>query len=119
MTNPLDYSLCCQTVTLYRKTKEGISRFVLPQCSYSYQPVLEKGVLGEEYQVKFTLIVPGTVQILPGDRVMAGEGPQVTMADWPSFIPVCVPSLAEVAYVKPCFWDGRQCHTEAGRGRKG
>ncbi len=33
---PLDYSLCCQTVTLYRRRGEEIFRQVVDSASYSY-----------------------------------------------------------------------------------
>lgn len=112
---PLDYSLCCQTVTVYRVENGQVTRTVADNAFLSMQTEQEYDVPGRQHTVKLSLILPGeTVQLLPGDRVYAGVGPEVTADRWPGFVPVLVPGLGELKYVKPCFWNGRQCHVEAG-----
>ena len=111
--NPLDYSLCCQTVTLYRKTGEGITRVVLPGCYLSRQLAMPQTDYGKSMEKKFLLIIPGnTCPPQPGDRVYDGIGPDTV--DWQVFLPAAVPELLEVSYVKPCCWDGEIVHWEAG-----
>lgn len=114
--NPLDYALCTQTVTVYRRQGENITRFVLEGCAYSWKQVREMDVLGCRKETKFLLIVPGDTQrVFVGDRIYDGIGPEVSVEEWAGFLPVNVPGLGEVGYVQPCFWDGTLCHTEAGR----
>ena len=111
--NPLDYSLCCQTVTLYRKTGEMITRKVLPGCYLSRQLAMPQTDYGKSMEKKFLLIIPGNSNPpQPGDRVYDGVGPDTL--DWQVFLPAAVPELMEVSYVKPCCWDGEIVHWEAG-----
>ena len=112
---PLDYSLCNQTVTLYRFDPEGIHRRVIRQAMYHYCTQQVRGEQGVTQERKFTLIIPGDACLLPGDRVYDGIGPVVEPSRWGSFLPVTVPGLSQVQYVNPCFWEGEICHTEAGR----
>ncbi len=118
MLSPLDYSLCCQTVTLYRRQGDRVDRTVVENAFYQWRVRQEKTPEGQTHQVDFLLILPGEEHsVLPGDRVIGGIGPELTAREWPGFLPVKVPGLAEVSYVKPCFWEGALCHTEAGHGR--
>lgn len=113
---PVDYSICCQTVTVYRKTRSGILRTELPGCFLLWQEEMSYGQLGRQQERKFQLIQPGECQqVFPGDRVMEGIGPEITEAQWPTFIPELVANLEEVAYAKVYCWQGQFCHTEAGR----
>ena len=111
--NPLDYSLCCQTVTLYRKTGEMITRKVLPGCYLSRQLAMPQAGYGKSMEKKFLLIIPGNAcPLQPGDRVFDGIGP--ACVDWQVFLPASVPELLEVNFAKPCYWDGELVHWEAG-----
>lgn len=111
--NPLDYSLCCQTVTLYRKTGTGIVRRVLENCSLSRSCSVPVTDYGKSMEKKFLLIIPGNdFPPAPGDRVFDGVGP--AKIDWETFLPAAVPELMEVSTVKPCQWDGEIVHWEAG-----
>lgn len=112
---PLDYSLCAQTVTLYRLCDGQVLRQVLPRVFYQWQQRSAVTQFGEQEDRLFILIVPGAVTLLPGDRIYDGEGPALTQDQWQGFLPVHVPGLSQIAYVKPCYWEGRLCHTEAGR----
>lgn len=102
-----------QTVTLYRREPEGIRRQVLEDCFYSWQEELLEEETGLHHAVRFLLVIPGACDIRPGDRVIDGIGPETV--DWESFLPVTVPGLSQVAYVKPCYFGSLLCHTEAGR----
>ena len=108
----LDYSLCDETVTLYRKTEEGIHRRVLDGVRFIRQIAAPTESYGKSKEKKFLLIIPGDFPLQPGDRIYAGIGPKE--ADWNTFLPVSVPELFEVSFAKPCFWEGKIVHWEAG-----
>ena len=112
----MDYPLCVQTVTVYRLTPEGVSRQVIEGCFYSYRIEEETDEWGKRQETTFLLVVPGEVQHLCiGDRIFDGVGPEITAQQWQSFLPVQVPGLSQVEYLRPCYRDGRLCHTEAGK----
>ena len=113
---PLDYSLCDKTVTIYRQQGNQILRQVTKNCYFLHQVTCSIDVLGRREETIFQLIMPGETQrVFPGDRVLEGIGPEISQEQWPGFIPAKVAGLAEVAYVKPCYWEGAICHVEAGR----
>ena len=108
--------MCCQTVTVYRKTAGGILRSELSGCYMQWEDNLSYGRLGKQTERKFLLIQPGECQqVFPGDRVLEGIGPEITPAEWSRFVPELVEGLGEVAYAKTYCWQGVFCHTEAGR----
>lgn len=114
--NPLDYSLCDRTVTIYRRQGDRILRQVVDNCYFSRQEARILDVLGNRRETTFQMIVPGDrQQIFPGDRVLEGIGPEITFEQWSGFIPVKIANLVEVSYVTPCYWAGEICHVEAGR----
>ena len=115
MSGPVDYSLCCQTVTVYRRTEEGIQRTVIPGCYLQWQEELDEDGIRIRDEHKFLLIQPGENPIYPGDRIFDGEGPILTVQDWEGFLPVRVPGLSETAYAQPWYWQDKLCHWEAGR----
>lgn len=112
----MDLSLCRQTVTVYHPQGDEINRQVAENCHYTWQDVRTDGPEGTRMERKCLLILPGTdLRIFPGDRVLPGTGPEITPDRWPTFLPVTVPGLSQVDYVKPWYVAGRLCHTEAGR----
>jgi hypothetical protein len=112
----MDYPMCSQYVTIYRKTAEGITRTELPGCYIQWQEEESYDRLGRQTQRKFLLIQPGeSQQVFPGDRVLEGVGPEITLTEWPAFTPETVTGLGEVAYAEIYTWQGKFCHTEAGR----
>ncbi len=116
MTCPLDYSLCDKTVTVYRLQGDRVLRCVIENVFYQWQIRQTFDAFGQQQETAFLLILPGSDwQICPGDRVLEGIGPEISAAQWQEYIPVNVRSLAEVCYVKPCYWEGTVCHYEAGR----
>ena len=114
MSCPLDYSLCNQTVTLYRMEKGIVRRQVVENAWYQWRLEQVTDELGTRQETRFSLILPGQQAILPGDRVFDGIGPLVTPEQWPGFLPVSVTGLSQVKFVKPCYWQGQLCHTESG-----
>ena len=115
MSCPLDYSLCNQTVTLYRMENGTVRRQVVENALYRWRLEQVTDELGTRQETKFSLILAGQHMLQPGDRVYDGTGPAITLEQWPGFLPVTVPGLSQVRYVKPCYWQGELCHTEAGR----
>ena len=112
----MDYPMCSQRVTIYRKTAEGITRTELPGCYIQWQEEESYDRLGRQAQRKFLLIQPGeSQQVFPGDRVLEGIGPEIFDGEWHTFTPELVAGLGEVAYAKPFYLQGIFCHTEAGR----
>ena len=111
--SPFDYSLCQQTVTVYRKNGEEISRKVADNCYFSASVSTPTESCGKSRSKKFLLIIPGAdVPLQPGDRIFAGTGPETV--DWRAFVPAAIPALFEAAFAKPCYWDGAVTHWEAG-----
>ncbi len=114
MACPVDYSLCCQTVTVYRKQENRVLRQVVEGCYLEHRDKLAGRLTGDQQERSFLLIMPGNIQrVFPGDRVLRGIGPVVS--DWESFIPETVAGLVEVEYTTPCYWENEICHVEAGR----
>ncbi len=113
---PVDYSLCSQTVTVYHKDGETITRTVYREAFLDSRKVRNVEKTGSREVNGFLLVIPGeAVTLFPEDKVVPGEGPEVaTREEWAAFIPVKVPGLVVVKYVDPKFWRGRQVHVEAG-----
>lgn len=104
---PLDYSLCRMTVTVY--TRQDGKRHILKNVHYemSDQRVTEQG----RVRIKrgFLLVIPGSWNIHPGDKILAGEGPQGLSWDQ---LGGETPGLGVVTSVKPRYFEGRLCHLE-------
>lgn len=116
MNGPLDYSLCDQTVTVYRKKDDQILRTVVDNCFFLLQQEEEMGQLGCQKQTYCFLVMPGSAQLVfPGDRVYDGVGPEITADRWDTFQPSLEPKLGQISYVKPWYFRGKLCHIEAGR----
>ena len=113
--NPVSYDLCNQTVTVYRPLEDRILRRVT-RGFYRWEDTVRENDGVEHFARKFLLILPGSPQqMFPGDRVIAGEGPEITKEQWDSFVPSAVAGLSQAAYATPWYWDGEIVHTEAGR----
>lgn len=106
---PLDYSMCCMTVTVYHR--EGLTRHVIGNAHYEYtrEEAVSQGI--REAQRQFLLVVPGHCPLQPGDKVVPGEGPEITA--WSQLNLADVPGLGVIRSVKPRYFRGRLCHTEA------
>lgn len=114
---PLDYSKCNQTVTVYHQVKPGkYTRLVYDRAFLDFRKNRNMDKTGSRESNSFLLIVPGDgVSISPGDKALLGAGPVVnTREEWAALIPAQVAGLVVVKYVDPKYWQGRQCHVEAG-----
>lgn len=110
--NPFDYSLCDQTVTIYRKSGEEISRRVVENAYLQCNISAPAESYGKSLEKKFRLIIPGDIPLQTGDRIYWGLGPETV--HWNLFIPALISQLYECGFVKPCCWEGEISHWEAG-----
>ena len=111
--NPFDYSLCQQTVTVYQKRGEEISRKIAEGSCFSATLTTPTESYGKSMEKTFLLIIPGAeISLQPGDRIFTGIGPETV--DWQTFLPVLIPEVFEVSFAKPCYWEGSITHWEAG-----
>lgn len=114
--SPLDYSLCDQTVTIYRRNGDEIERIEVERAFLDFRKVENVTKTGSTDSGSFLLVVPGSdVQVMPGDKVIRGEGREIkTVEDWNKFIPAKVAGLCVVSYVDEKYFHGRLVHVEAG-----
>ncbi len=115
-TCPVDYRLCNQTVTVYRKEDDNYTRTVYSKAFLDHKKTNSVDKTGSKEANSFLLVVPGDHQtVFIGDRVMLGEGPEITTREeWAAFIPAKVSGLVVVSYADPKYWNGKIVHTEAG-----
>lgn len=111
----IDYCFCDRTVTVYRLENGRVQRLVVPGCYYFWEVRQVADLYGTRQDTKFLLIIPGSTQrVFVGDRIYDGVGPELTADQWPGFLPVTVPGLGEVSYVRPTWWGDQITHVEAG-----
>lgn len=111
----LDYRLCNQTVTVYHKEGDKITRTVHSDAFLDFKKTENVDKTGSKEVNSFLLVIPcSEVCVHPEDKVLLGTGEEITAARWPSFIPVKVPGLVVVKYVDPKYWSGTLVHVEAG-----
>lgn len=113
---PVDYSLCNQTVTVYHKDGEAITRTVHDRAFLEFRKTLTTDKTGSKEANAFLLVIAGSEQAaFVGDKVMLGNGPEIATAkEWTAMVPVKVPGLVVVDYVDVKYWRGQIVHTEAG-----
>lgn len=105
---PLDYSLCCMTVTVYG---ENGSRRVLRGVHHEQTREQSTALGAQDCTTDFLLVIPGEDPIAPGDKVLPGIGPE--NLPWEALNAPAFPGLGIVRTVKPRFFMGTPCHTEA------
>lgn len=116
-TVPINYDLLCrQTVTVYRKEGDSYTRQVYPKAFLDFKKTQSVDKTGSTEANSFLLVIPGPTQaVFVGNKVLLGEGPEITTREeWASFIPTKVSGLVVVDYVDPKYWNGQLVHTEAG-----
>lgn len=114
-TNPLNYDLCNQTVTVYSNHGGTFSTTVYRRAFLDFKKTRNVEKTGSTDTTGFLLVIPGEVTLYPGDKVLHGEGaPVTTREEWAKLIPATTPGLCVVKYVDPKYWQGVQCHVEAG-----
>jgi hypothetical protein len=115
-----DYSLCQQTVTIYRKTGDGVSREVVYPAFLDFKKTETVDRTGSSEANSFLLVIPGgSVPVAVGDKVVDGVGEDVPDGDslgwWRNFIPTKRPfQIGVVSTVDVKRWHGEICHVEAG-----
>jgi len=105
---PLDYSLCCMTVTVY--APDG-SRRILKGVHYEHTREMATAMGAQDKATDFLLVIPGQDPIAPGDKVLPGTGPEGI--SWDDLNAPAFPGLGVVRTVKPQYFRGIPCHTEA------
>ncbi len=117
------YRLCRQTVTLYHAdpAARAVVRTVVRGVFFDVRRRGIQDKAGAQEGSGFLLILPqasarlgADYTLVPGDRVLPGEGPAVPYAQWPAFLPAAVPGLCTVRYVDAKTRGGVPCHVEAG-----
>lgn len=110
-----------QTVTLYHWQEGGVRRTVLRGVFWQRGRRMVPETGGARTGSMLLLVIPAAAgdygqdyTLEPGDRVFEGEGPDLTAADWPAFVPAANPRVAVVEYVTPFTRRGRLHHVEAG-----
>lgn len=108
---PLDYTLCNQTVTVYHR--ETLGQTVVENAYYNYREAETVNEGQADISVGFSLIVPGRLDIQPGDKVLPGRGPALAGKEqWLLLTAGALPGLGVVKSVSPKYWKGTVCHTE-------
>ena len=115
-TAPVDYRLCNQAVTVYHKDGSAIARTVHKRAFLDFRKNQTVDKTGSREANAFLLVIPCDHQtVFVGDKVMLGEGPEVTTREaWAALIPTTTPNLVVVKYVDPKYWNGQMVHVEAG-----
>lgn len=109
------YVMCRQTVTLYHKEGDTVTRTVIPRAYLDHKKVRNVEKTGSTDVTSFLLVYPaGPPGPCAGDKVVHGVGPEITAAGWPHFIPAKVPGLCVVKYVDPKYNRNKLAHWEAG-----
>lgn len=115
---PVDYRLCNQTVTIYHwDGGTGYTRKVISEGAFlDFKRTENIDKTGSKEVNSFLLVIPGSsVPVAVGDKVLHGEGPEISTREaWSAFIPAKVPGLVVIKYVDPKYWHGSIVHTEAG-----
>ena len=129
---PLRYPHCDRTVTVYHTVFNPFScrRVVLQGVYYETRPNVEITKSGVQHTGGYLLIIPqkvgarvspaadvgveGTYVLQPGDRVVAGIGPEIPDREaWARLLPSNY-DVTTVSWVEQKYWHGQPCHVEAG-----
>ena len=115
-TCPVDYRLCNQTVTVYRKDGDKYLRTVYERAFLDHKKTQSVDKTGSKESNSFLLVIPGDSQtVFVEDKVYDGLGPEIADREtWAAFIPSKVAGLVVVRYADAKKWNGRIVHTEAG-----
>ena len=90
------------TMTIYREIDGKVERTIVRNCRFEPEMELTSNILGDGRQEKCFLAVPAGVELRPGDRVAAGEGPDLPSTD-----------AVRLTTVRPRYLHGSLHHTEA------
>ncbi|MCI5561776.1 MAG: hypothetical protein MR393_01355 [Intestinimonas massiliensis] len=113
---PVDYSKCNQTVTIYHNEGGTYTRTVHRKAFLDFKKTENTDKTGSRESNSFLLVIPCDSQpVFVEDKVLLGEGPEVTTREaWADLIPSKMPNLVVAKYVDPKYWNGKLVHVEAG-----
>lgn len=114
--NALNYALCNQTVTVYHQDGDQYQRTIYHNAYLDYRKNHNVDKTGSRESNSFLLVIPGeNVCLYAKDKVILGAGRVISnREEWAKFIPANVPGLVVIQYVDPKYFNGHQCHVEAG-----
>lgn len=139
---PVDYRLCNQTVTIYHQVSAGkafcCTRTVFQGAFLDFKKVTSVEKTGSRETNSFLLVLPsgwggrlawiapqdydqqpdqrraGCFTLAPKDKVLLGEGPEITTREqWAALLPAQTSGLVVVRDVDPKYWQTAVCHVEA------
>ena len=113
---PVDYAKCNQTITVYHRNGDTITRTVYNRAFLDFKKTENVDKTGSREANSFLLVLPCSSQaVFIGDKVILGEGPEVISREaWAAFIPAKIHGLVVIGYVDPKYWNGEMVHVEAG-----
>lgn len=112
--NPLTYKQCTQTVTVYHKDGQSVTRQVFDRAYLDFKKAQTIDKTGSREANSFLLVIPTNTPVLTvGDKVMLGEGPEIPAKEWGQFIPAKVPGLVVVDTVDSKYYGMELVHQEA------
>lgn len=112
---PLKYRQCAQTVTVYHKENDIITRRVFDRAYLDYRKNRNVDKTGSSDTNTFLLVIPMSENLLSvGDKVILGVGDDISAAEWSSFNPHKVDGLVVIKYIDPKYYGSQLVHVEAG-----
>lgn len=115
---PLNYSLCNQTVTVYRA--DNTDGFKCTKKVYEKKAFLDfkKAVsvdkTGNRETNSFLLVIKGNADLKPKDKVLLGVGGDIkSREEWAKFIPSTQANLVVIESVDPKYYNNEIVHVEA------
>ena len=90
------------TVTIYRENDGKMERIIANGCRIEMKMEISDNILGGGRKKKCFLALPAETAVYPGDRVVAGAGPEEVPED-----------AVRLTVVRPCYLHGALHHTEA------
>lgn len=116
--SPLNYSLCNQTVTVYRA--DNVDGFKCTKKVYEkkafldFKKVVSVNKTGSKEENSFLLVIKGNADLKPKDKVLLGVGADITTREeWAKFIPSTQANLVVIEAVDPKYYNNEICHVEA------
>lgn len=115
--SPLNYSLCNQTVTVYRAdNKDGFkcTKKVYKHAFLDFKKVVSVNKTGSKEENSFLLVIKGNADLKPKDKVLLGVGKEIkTREEWAKFIPSTQANLVVIESVDPKYYNNEIVHIEA------
>lgn len=114
---PLNYSLCNQTVTVYRvDNTDGFkcTKKVYKHAFLDFKKAVSVDKTGSRETNSFLLVIKGNADLKPKDKVLLGVGADITTREeWAKFIPSTQANLVVIEAVDPKYYNNEICHVEA------